>query len=170
MYRISLVFKKLKISHLKISHTVHPGSFNGVLSTVPLQELGAVAIKEVLKRAQVNPEEVSQVIMGHVLTAGKVTFHTVFSSCFTSFFTFHTVPPPPILRSRAEPGPAGQRRGRHPLPRPSLELPDGVWVWVEGRVSRCAIHPDRGVHCGGRWGHGEHEQGMAQNEPPHPLT
>ncbi|KAJ8275295.1 hypothetical protein COCON_G00099200 [Conger conger] len=46
------------------------GSFNGVLSTVPLQDLGAVAIKEALKRAQVNPEEVSQVIMGHVLTAG----------------------------------------------------------------------------------------------------
>ncbi|KAG5846423.1 acetyl-CoA acetyltransferase, cytosolic [Anguilla anguilla] len=46
------------------------GSFCGVLSTVPLQDLGAAAIKEVLKRAQVNPEEVSQVIMGHVLTAG----------------------------------------------------------------------------------------------------
>ncbi|KAJ8355621.1 hypothetical protein SKAU_G00184150 [Synaphobranchus kaupii] len=46
------------------------GSFNGVLSTVPLQDLGSAAIKEVLKRAQVNPDEVSQVILGHVLTAG----------------------------------------------------------------------------------------------------
>ncbi|XP_066532848.1 acetyl-CoA acetyltransferase, cytosolic [Hoplias malabaricus] len=47
------------------------GSFNGSLSTVPLQELGAVVIKNVLKRANVNPEEVSEVIMGHVLTAGQ---------------------------------------------------------------------------------------------------
>ncbi|KAJ8409643.1 hypothetical protein AAFF_G00217020 [Aldrovandia affinis] len=46
------------------------GSFNGVLSTVPLQDLGAAAIKEVLKRASVNGGDVSQVIMGHVLTAG----------------------------------------------------------------------------------------------------
>ncbi|KAI1897677.1 hypothetical protein AGOR_G00085730 [Albula goreensis] len=46
------------------------GSFNGVLSTMPLQDLGAAVIKEVLKRANVNPEEVSEVIMGHVLTAG----------------------------------------------------------------------------------------------------
>ncbi|KAG7460805.1 hypothetical protein MATL_G00202820 [Megalops atlanticus] len=46
------------------------GSFNGVLSTVPLHDLGAVVIKEVLKRAQLKPDEVSQVVMGHVLTAG----------------------------------------------------------------------------------------------------
>ncbi|XP_036406035.1 acetyl-CoA acetyltransferase, cytosolic [Megalops cyprinoides] len=46
------------------------GSFNGVLSTVPLHDLGAAVIKEVLKRAHLNPDEVSQVIMGHVLTAG----------------------------------------------------------------------------------------------------
>ncbi|KAJ8270565.1 hypothetical protein GJAV_G00116490 [Gymnothorax javanicus] len=46
------------------------GSFNGALSTVPLKDLGAAVIREALKRAQVNPEDVSQVIMGHVLTAG----------------------------------------------------------------------------------------------------
>ncbi|XP_004701979.1 acetyl-CoA acetyltransferase, cytosolic [Echinops telfairi] len=46
------------------------GSFNGSLSTVPVHDLGAVVIKEVLKRASVAPAEVSEVIFGHVLTAG----------------------------------------------------------------------------------------------------
>lgn len=46
------------------------GSFNGALSSVPLHELGTVVIKDVLKRANLKPEEVSEVIMGHVLTAG----------------------------------------------------------------------------------------------------
>ncbi|KAM9840400.1 acetyl-CoA acetyltransferase, cytosolic [Aulostomus maculatus] len=46
------------------------GSLNGALSTVPLQDLCSVVIKNVLKRAGLRPEEVSEVIMGHVLTAG----------------------------------------------------------------------------------------------------
>ncbi|KAJ1154514.1 hypothetical protein NDU88_007265 [Pleurodeles waltl] len=46
------------------------GSFNGVFSAVPVHELASVVIKEVLKRANVTPEEVSEVVMGHVLTAG----------------------------------------------------------------------------------------------------
>ncbi|XP_015354108.1 acetyl-CoA acetyltransferase, cytosolic [Marmota marmota marmota] len=46
------------------------GSFNGALSTVPVQDLGSAVIKEVLKRAAVPPEEVSEVILGHVLAAG----------------------------------------------------------------------------------------------------
>ncbi|KAG8011352.1 Acetyl-CoA acetyltransferase [Nibea albiflora] len=46
------------------------GSLNGALSTVPLHDLCSVVIKDVLKRAAVKPEEVSEVIMGHVLTAG----------------------------------------------------------------------------------------------------
>uniref|UniRef100_I3M697 Acetyl-CoA acetyltransferase 2 n=3 Tax=Ictidomys tridecemlineatus TaxID=43179 RepID=I3M697_ICTTR len=46
------------------------GSFNGALSTVPVQDLGSAVIKEVLKRATVAPEEVSEVILGHVLAAG----------------------------------------------------------------------------------------------------
>lgn len=46
------------------------GSLNGALSTVPLPDLCSVVIKDVLKRAGVKPEEVSEVIMGHVLTAG----------------------------------------------------------------------------------------------------
>lgn len=47
------------------------GSFNGALSTVPVHDLGSAVIKEVLKRAAVAPEEVSEVVFGHVLTAGN---------------------------------------------------------------------------------------------------
>ncbi|XP_063079029.1 acetyl-CoA acetyltransferase, cytosolic [Engraulis encrasicolus] len=46
------------------------GAFNGVFSTLPLHELTSVVIKEVLQRGGVMPEQVSEVIMGHVLTAG----------------------------------------------------------------------------------------------------
>lgn len=47
------------------------GSLNGALSAVSLRDLCSAVIKEVLKRAAVKPEEVSEVIMGHVLTAGE---------------------------------------------------------------------------------------------------
>uniref|UniRef100_A0A7N6BFB8 Acetyl-CoA acetyltransferase 2 n=1 Tax=Anabas testudineus TaxID=64144 RepID=A0A7N6BFB8_ANATE len=47
------------------------GTLNGALSTLPLHDLCSVVIKEVLKRAAVKPDEVSEVIMGHVLTAGN---------------------------------------------------------------------------------------------------
>jgi len=47
------------------------GAFSGALSTVPAQELGRIVISEVLSRAGVAPEDVSEVIMGHVLTAGS---------------------------------------------------------------------------------------------------
>jgi len=46
------------------------GGFCGGLSSVPASELGATAIGEALKRAKVDPGEVSDVIMGQVLTAG----------------------------------------------------------------------------------------------------
>jgi len=46
------------------------GAFSGGLSTVPAQELGQIAISEALSRAGVPAEDVSEVIMGHVLTAG----------------------------------------------------------------------------------------------------
>lgn len=49
------------------------GSFNGALSTVPVHDLGSTVIREVLKRANVDPKEVSEVIFGHVLTAGNST-------------------------------------------------------------------------------------------------
>lgn len=46
------------------------GTFNGALSTLPVHALGTVVIKEVLKRASINTDEISEVIFGHVLTAG----------------------------------------------------------------------------------------------------
>ena len=45
------------------------GSFGGSLATMPASELGAIVIKEALNRAQVDAGEVSEVIMGQVLTA-----------------------------------------------------------------------------------------------------
>lgn len=46
------------------------GSFQGALSALPAPRLGAIAIKEALKRAQVSHTEVNECIMGEVLTAG----------------------------------------------------------------------------------------------------
>ena len=46
------------------------GSFQGALAAIPAPKLGAVAIGAALKRAGVGPDQVSEVIMGNVLTAG----------------------------------------------------------------------------------------------------
>ncbi len=47
------------------------GSFNGALASVPAHELGRIVIKEALARANVEPGDVSEVILGQVLTAGQ---------------------------------------------------------------------------------------------------
>ena len=47
------------------------GSFNGTLASVSAHQLGAIAITEALIRAGVAPDEVCEVIMGQVLTAGQ---------------------------------------------------------------------------------------------------
>jgi acetyl-CoA C-acetyltransferase len=47
------------------------GSFSGAFAATPAHELGKVTIAEVLKRAGVAPEDISEVIMGQVLTAGQ---------------------------------------------------------------------------------------------------
>ena len=46
------------------------GRLNGSLTTLPAHRLGSVVIAEALRRAEVKPDEVSDVIMGQVLTAG----------------------------------------------------------------------------------------------------
>lgn len=46
------------------------GKFGGALALVPAVELGALVIKETLKRAGVQPEQVDEVLMGNVLQAG----------------------------------------------------------------------------------------------------
>jgi acetyl-CoA C-acetyltransferase len=47
------------------------GAFNGALSSVPAHYLGQVAIQAALERSGVEPGEVSEVIMGQILTAGQ---------------------------------------------------------------------------------------------------
>ncbi len=47
------------------------GSFNGAFAATPAHELGATVIRAVLDRAGVAPEEVSETILGQVLTAGQ---------------------------------------------------------------------------------------------------
>jgi acetyl-CoA C-acetyltransferase len=45
------------------------GMFSGALSSVPAHHLGAIAIKAALERAQVDPADVDEVILGQVLSA-----------------------------------------------------------------------------------------------------
>ncbi|AWJ85906.1 acetyl-CoA acetyltransferase (plasmid) [Azospirillum sp. TSH58] len=47
------------------------GSFNGALSTVPAHYLGEIAIREALSRAKTDAAEVTEVILGQILTAGQ---------------------------------------------------------------------------------------------------
>jgi acetyl-CoA C-acetyltransferase len=47
------------------------GAFNGALSSVPAHFLGQVAIAEAMRRAGVEPGEVSEVVMGQILSAGE---------------------------------------------------------------------------------------------------
>lgn len=46
------------------------GSFGGSLKDVPTAELGAIVIKEAVKRAGIKPEMVEEVLMGNVIQAG----------------------------------------------------------------------------------------------------
>ena len=47
------------------------GAFNGAFASVPADVLGATVIQEVLARAKVDAAEVSEVVLGQVLTAGQ---------------------------------------------------------------------------------------------------
>ena len=46
------------------------GKFNGAIGKVPAADLGAQIIRALLVRSQLQPEQISEVIMGQVLTAG----------------------------------------------------------------------------------------------------
>ncbi|WP_228851396.1 acetyl-CoA C-acyltransferase [Aegicerativicinus sediminis] len=46
------------------------GSFLGKLSTIPAPRLGAIAIKGALEKINLDPSEVHEVLMGHVVQAG----------------------------------------------------------------------------------------------------
>jgi acetyl-CoA C-acetyltransferase len=47
------------------------GSFNGSLSSLAAHQLGQVVIAEALRRANVDTKEVTEVILGQILTAGQ---------------------------------------------------------------------------------------------------
>ncbi|MDO5528393.1 MAG: acetyl-CoA C-acetyltransferase [Paracoccus sp. (in: a-proteobacteria)] len=47
------------------------GSFMGSFADVPASDLGAVMLAELVKRAGIDPAEVSETILGQVLTAGQ---------------------------------------------------------------------------------------------------
>jgi len=46
------------------------GTLGGVLSQVPATKLGALAVREAVGRAKLSPEQIDEVILGHVLPAG----------------------------------------------------------------------------------------------------
>ena len=46
------------------------GKFGGTISKIPAADLGAHVIRQLLAKAGIKPDQVSEVIMGHVLTAG----------------------------------------------------------------------------------------------------
>ncbi len=47
------------------------GSFNGALANVAAHELGRIVIREAISRANVEPGDISEVILGQMLTAGQ---------------------------------------------------------------------------------------------------
>ena len=47
------------------------GNFNGTLAGVPAKELGATVIRALLERSGLKPDQVDEVILGQVLTAGN---------------------------------------------------------------------------------------------------
>jgi acetyl-CoA C-acetyltransferase len=47
------------------------GSFNGSLSSLPAHELGKIVIEAAMERTKLKPEDVSEVILGQVLTAAQ---------------------------------------------------------------------------------------------------
>ena len=46
------------------------GKFLGALSPLSAPELGGIAIREAVKRSRISPEEIQEVIMGHVIQGG----------------------------------------------------------------------------------------------------
>ena len=46
------------------------GAFKGSLKNIKADQLGSIVIKEVLKRSNINKEQIDEVIIGQVLTAG----------------------------------------------------------------------------------------------------
>src|SRR5205823_12973682 len=46
------------------------GTLGGALAQLPATKLGAIAVREAMRRANLDPAQVEEVILGHVLPAG----------------------------------------------------------------------------------------------------
>ena len=46
------------------------GSYKGSLKDIKADKLGSIVIKEIIKRSKINFDEIDEVILGQVLTAG----------------------------------------------------------------------------------------------------
>ncbi len=57
--------------HIVAAKRTPIGNFLGSLSSVSASDLGATVLKSIIDETKVNPEEVDEVIIGHVLTAGQ---------------------------------------------------------------------------------------------------
>src|SRR4051812_45186421 len=66
----SIVFSMARTVILSSARTPI-GKLGGGLSSLPATELGAIAIREALQRADVDPEQVEHVVLGTVLQAGQ---------------------------------------------------------------------------------------------------
>lgn len=47
------------------------GAYNGALKGIPATELGAIAVRETLRRANLDPAEIGTMVMGNVVQAGN---------------------------------------------------------------------------------------------------
>ncbi len=47
------------------------GKFNGALKDMPASDLGALVMKEAVKRSGISPDQIDEVIFGHVLTTAQ---------------------------------------------------------------------------------------------------
>ena len=47
------------------------GAFQGLLSSIPSPDLAAVAIKHILGETRIQPDQIDEIILGNVLTAGQ---------------------------------------------------------------------------------------------------
>ena len=56
------------------------GTFLGGLSGLTATQLGALAIKEAIKRANIDPVRIDEVIMGQVVQAGIYVRHPLYPS------------------------------------------------------------------------------------------
>ena len=46
------------------------GTFNGALKDMEAHDLGSIVIKEIIKKSNLKPNDIHDLIMGQVLTAG----------------------------------------------------------------------------------------------------